>query len=649
MITKDFLGAWQQLSPIQKDAAEWNSDPLLVLAGPGSGKTRVLTCCIARILDSSRDKNFRILGLTFTNKAADEMRSRVSNFVPGQEGRLFLGTFHSFCADVLRQHGTHLNINPNFNIYSQDSDLQAVLNDAVEEGKKMSDDVSNLDKKTLPVIQHLKSHLVLPEDCREVFRDVEFADRMAVVYPAYEAELAKRNALDFNSLILKSYQLLTQFPAFAKRYRTVYPYICIDEFQDTNRAQYSLIRALTGNQHRNLFVVADDDQIIYQWNGASHKRLVEFRKDYSPRVIQLPMNYRCPPEIVELANNLIRHNFLRTADKEPLEAFQPSLGKDTVRPLPMFPDFDAEAAGVAKDIKRLHSAHLGSVVVLGRSRKLLKSVELSLRSEGLPAVISQRKDEFESTPFVWLHSILRLANDRQDDNHLEAVCGTFAQLTGVEVDPEDVTTQARASNRDYLQHWIKLVRQKASSKIVKEVVSETSRFLGEGRDFQMFSRFALDWFSKLAQAQRRADSDPATEVFAGYKEERAVWEELMRQITESLGDEITLEAFLQELQMHSKEPTPKRNTVILMTIHGAKGKEFDHVYLIGLVDDELPSFQSKQKGDNSPEMEEERRNCFVAITRAIKTLTLSYAEVYRGWEKEPSRFLFEMGLLGDQN
>jgi DNA helicase-2/ATP-dependent DNA helicase PcrA len=549
----------------------------------------------------------------------------------------------------LRQHGTHLNINPNFQIYSQDIDLQAVLNDAVEEAKKMSDVVSDLDKKTLPVIQRLKSLLVLPEDCREVCRDKGFGERMAVVYPAYEAELSKRNALDFNSLIFKTYQLFTKFPVFAKRYRTVYPYICIDEFQDTNRAQYGLIQALTGTQHRNLFIVADDDQIIYQWNGASHKRITEFMKDYSPKVIQLPTNYRCPPEIVELANNLIRHNLLRTADKEPLKAFRTSLGENTVRLLPTFPDFDAEADGIAKDINnRFHYDHLGSVVILGRSRKLLEGAVLALRNEGLPAVISQRKDEFESTPFVWLHAILRLANDKQNRSHLEVVCGAFAQLADVKVDFEDVVEQAQWSNLGYLQHWIKLVRQRTSSASVMEVIDQTSRYLGEGRDFKTFSRFALDWFNKLVQAKWQIDGDPAIEVFARYEEERSVWEDLMREITSSLGDTITLEAFLQELQMHSKEPSTDPNTVVLMTIHGAKGKEFDHVYLIGLVDDELPSFQSKQKGDDSPEMEEERRNCFVAITRTIKTLTLSYAEKYRGWPKKPSRFLFEMRLLNDQ-
>ena len=159
-----------------------------------------------------------------------------------------------------------------------------------------------------------------------------------------------------------------------------------------------------------------------------------------------------------------------------------------------------------------------------------------------------------------------------------------------------------------------------------------------------FVWYALKWLDSLAPIPESVADDPMNKVFFRYKEECVVWKDLSREIFEALG-EITLEAFLQELQMHSKESPLKPNTVVLMTIHGAKGKEFDHVYLVGLVDDELPSFQSKQKGDNSPEMEEERRSCFVAITRTIKSLTLSYAESYRGWQKEPSRFLFEMGLL----
>ena len=225
-----------------------------------------------------------------------------------------------------------------------------------------------------------------------------------------------------------------------------------------------------------------------------------------------------------------------------------------------------------------------------------------------------------------------------------AVSGRFAQLTGVEVDPEEVAARAQTQNRDFLQQWIKLARENASEAATIEMLDQTDRCLGEGRNYKVFCNFALTWFKQLASA-KSSTGDPTKEPFALYDEERDVWNELFREISTALGGDSTLGAFLQELQMRSKEALPKSGAVLLMTIHSAKGKEFDHVYLAGLVEDELPSFQSRQKGDQSPEMEEERRNCFVAVTRTIKTLTLSYARRYRGWPKEPSRFLFEMGLL----
>jgi len=649
MTIDSLKNAWDGLSTIQREVAEWDTGSLFVLAGPGSGKTRVLTCRIARILDSTRDKNFRVLALTFTNKAADEMRRRISDYVPGLENRVFMGTFHSFCADVLRQQGSHLGINPNFNIYSQDADLQAILSKAITEVKKNSDVEIRPDKNLLSVIHSLKSRLIFPENCSRLFHDNDSGEQVALLYKAYEDELTMSNALDFDSLIFKTYQLFTAFPAIAKRYRTVYQYLCIDEFQDTNCSQYSLIRAFTGDDYKNVFIVADDDQIIYQWNGASYKRIEELIDHYSPKKIQLPLNYRCPPEIVKLANNLIGHNFLRTANKKPLEAFHLSSGKETVRLLPSFKDFSLELSGVAKDVRHLHSDNLGSVAILGRSRKLLEGAKEALNNEGLHAIILQRKDNFESTPFMWLYSILNLANNRQNQSSLEAVCGTFAQLTQIEVDKEDVVRQAGISNNDYLQQWIKIIQQRNADELTKEVIDQTFRCLGEGRDFIGYIKFALGWFKRLVSVHQKTGDVLADEVFAGYIEELPVWNELMKEITQLLGDTLTLEAFLQELQLRSKEHIPNKDEVVLMTIHGAKGKEFDHVYLIGLVDDELPSYQSRKKGDNSPEMEEERRNCFVAITRTIKTLTMSYAEKYNGWCRKPSRFIYEMGLFTDSN
>ena len=298
MTTDSLKKAWDELSRIQRYVAEWDTGSLFVLAGPGSGKTRILTCRTAHILDSTRDKNFRILALTFTNKAADEMRRRIADYVPGLENRLFLGTFHSFCGEVLRQQGSHLGINPNFNIYSLDADLQAVLSKAITKVKRINNVEIRPDKNLLSVIHSLKSRLVLPENCSVLFQDKENGEEVALLYKAYEDELAKSNALDFDSLIFKTYELFTKYPAIAKRYRTVYQYLCIDEFQDTNYSQYSLVRAFTGDKYKNVFIVADEDQIIFQWNGASYNRIKKFIDDYSPKKFQLPLNYRCPPEIL---------------------------------------------------------------------------------------------------------------------------------------------------------------------------------------------------------------------------------------------------------------------------------------------------------------------------------------------------------------
>lgn len=639
MQDSQYEAAWNGLTPVQRKAAEWDKGPLLVLAGPGSGKTRVLTCRIARILRESHEQSFRLLALTFTNTAANEMRERVAALSPGEEERVLLGTIHSFCADTLRRHGTIVGVNPNFQIYSQNVDLQAIVDEAIRD-LKASFTIVDSDKTILPTIQKAKSRLIFPESCEERCKDREFGRQLAAVYQAYEDRLAKLNTLDFDSLILRTYQLFTQYPAIAERCCRVYPYICLDEFQDTNQAQYQLIRALTRDKLRNVFVVADDDQIIYQWNGASHQRLQQFKADYSASVIQLPMNFRCPDRVVRLANSLIVNNFGRMAGKEPLKAFKTEAGYNPVRLLSGFPDAQAEWASIADDIQRQHADHLGRTVILGRNRKMLDGMLRSLQALSLPSMICQRKDEFESTPLKWLHCSLRLANNRLDRRSLEAVAGTFSQLTSLKVDIDEVEEFALVNN-DLLRTWIKLVREQTQDADTLAILDTLQKNLVETAGFLSFSRFAIRWFDSLVRSDGQDDSK---EVFASYEDERVAWQNLVKDITSALGRDLSLEAFLQELDMRSKEIDERPDTIRLMTIHGAKGKEADHVYLIGLVEDELPSFQSKRKGDDSPEMEEERRNCFVAITRTCETLTLSYANSYRGWHKAPSRFLSEMGF-----
>lgn len=627
----------EDLSPIQQEAVRWGEGALLVLAGPGSGKTRVLTRRIARLLEQSADQKFRILGLTFTNKAADEMRSRVEELVPGHSTRLFLGTFHSFCAEVLRQHGSHLGLEPDFHIYSSGEDQGAVLSEALQGLREQGLGVHAADVSLLPAIERLRAELVEPEDAPRHVSSPALAERIESIYRAYDACLRKANALDFGSLIFYAVKLFRQFPALSKRYRKVYPYWCIDEFQDTNTSQYALLRAMAGDEFKNVFAVADDDQIIYEWNGASHRRLEEFRQDFQPEVLQLPTNYRCPPQIVSLANNLISYNSQRTQGKRPLESGKAAglRNGSTVR-LGQYNSDRDEARAVAADIKRLHWGAPQGVAVLARSRKILEHAQRALSEEGLHSVLAQRRDSFLSAPFRWLNACLQQSNHRRDKRNLELLCATFQEMTGVSLDPEDIIAAADATHQDYLRQWADMVASIQPSGPAHQAALQVTEHLVRGTSYSSFVDFAVPWFETLTPEFPSKPED--------YLEDKSAWVQLQKELVQSLGARAPLEAFLQELDMRSKEPPPKPGSITLMTIHAAKGREFDHVYLMGLAEDQLPSFHAVKRGERSIQMEEERRSCFVAITRARETLTLTFAQAYYGWPKRPSRFLYEMGF-----
>ncbi|RTL85749.1 MAG: hypothetical protein EKK29_11240 [Hyphomicrobiales bacterium] len=344
--------AINKLSGIQRQAVLWDQGSVLVLAGPGSGKTQVLTCRIAHLLEGSKGQSFRILALTFTNKAADEMKERISALAPGLEERTFVGTFHSFCGQVLRQHGVHIGIKPDFSIYALEDDRKAVFEDALRYARRDGSDLTSDDVRHLPLIDRLKTRLVAPEGAETALAKYRDSQRVAMAYALYEAELRRLNALDFNSLIFEAHRLFNTFPAIAARYRRSHPYWLLDEFQDTNDAQYRFIRVMAGSEFRNVFAVADDDQIIYQWNGASFRQVQRFRADFRADVVQLPTNFRCPPVIVEAANRLVAYNVTRSKDKKPLLAGKTALKlpADEHLQLRVFGTDEEEAAGIAAEI-----------------------------------------------------------------------------------------------------------------------------------------------------------------------------------------------------------------------------------------------------------------------------------------------------------
>jgi len=633
------------LNENQRQAVEWEEGPLLVLAGPGSGKTRVLTYRIARLLENSPGKHFKILGLSLTNKATGDMRTCIKGLVSNTRERILLTTFHSFCADILRQHGHHIGLRPDFTILSQEADREAVLHEAILLAIKEKGQIEATPQRFMPFFNYLLEHCVAIEEVESLLVknnvEVEKAQILATIYRNYRFCLKETNNLDFTSLIIEALELLINKPAIKKLIQRIYTHICVDEFQDTNLAQYQLIKQLVRSDSPNLFIVADNDQTLYPWNGASPERLQELRHDFEIKELQLPENYRCPVKVIEIANRLIVNNLSRSQNKPELLSAKAHSGNVSLR-IKHFSTYHEEIDWVAKDMALRPTSERIESVVLARSRKLLDGVVQALQNNGLNGYVPIRKDEFQSAPMQWLHAILRLANSRQDRKQLWRICKAFYRLEGIKLNVEEIISNAAITEGDYLRSWRNMVLKRFElSKPCRKIITDDVSKLLDYMNFLNLVKNAFDWFDGLPLTDFNVE-----EAFNDYQQEKSVWNSLYTHIKANYGEEqLSLHLLLQELDLNSKTPAPPKNAIRCYTIHAAKGLEFKHVYLIGLVEEQLPSWGAVKTGKNSSEIQEERRNCFVAITRTEISLTLSYADNYFGWTKKPSRFLQEMGLV----
>jgi len=632
-VTPELAAAMDRLSSTQREAAGWGDGACLVLAGPGAGKTTVLTARIARILDETRNKNFRILALTFTTKAGDEMRNRVEALVPGSIDRTLIGTFHSFSAQILRQHGSHLGIRPDFGVYDDDKDREELLRDALREASEKGEQVSEDDVRWLKTIDQLRGGLVGPAKIAARFQDKAAGEKAARVYSIYEAALQERNIMDFSGMILNTCRLAHQVPAVAARIRQSYPYWLIDEFQDTSPAQYRLVRFMAGDSFQNIFAVADDDQIIYQWAGASYRQIAAFREHFSPTLIQLVENRRCPPEVVRVANNLVSHNTERTPGKAPLVATKPDQGPAIS--LREFVTEEEEAAGIAEEIAGMNPSQWGECAVLSRTRAVLQPVFDALRAASVKAFIVTRRDRFMSPQFVWLQNALDQALRPADRRAFLAMAQAANRIAALELDVALLAAEAQAAGKSFLEYWA--VAASASENPIAVRLAELAHRLVESRAaWRGVVAEAVEWLPETAGSAEGIITDAA--------DDKSAWDLAVRAIRAEKGGDVDLAELLQGLALRPKEPPLDPHAVTLSTIHSAKGLEFDYVWLMGLAETILPSWQSLKEDARPAELEEERRNCFVAITRTRRNLVLTRAGQYRGWKKDPSRFLSEMGL-----
>ena len=592
------------------------------------------------MLDSSPDERFRILALTFTNKAANEMASRLTGLVPGLEGRATIDTFHGFCAQVLRQHGVHLGIKPDFAIYSQPEDRQAVLEDAL--GRDDARDSRQQSLRFLPIIDKLKAQLVAPAAAEQRMRAMdalpaEDASRVAHAYRLYEEELRRINALDFHSLILDAYRLFA-YPTLARQYQRAYRYWLIDEFQDTNGAQYALLRRMAGDDFREVFAVADDDQTVFEWNGANVDRINVLVKDLSCEVVQLPTNFRCPPRIVEAANRLIVYNSRRMVSKRAATSAPSSHGAlplngEQIQCREFATDGD-EVVGIAEEIAALDVSARGETAVLARNRSLLEAMHHALAAANVPSVVTMRRDDFLSPQMRWLVACLKQIARPLDLRNMAALAEAFGSFALSPLDWDELVARSECHGVTCFKVWTDAVR---GSDLPADVAAAVDAISG-------FSAGNIERAATLEQVLKRfEDSDPKGNI-KDLRDDLSAWRRIEREIRSARGS-LSLDGFLQELELRPKDPVSVPGTVSLTTIHGAKGQEFDTVYLIGLAEEILPSWQSLRQGYGSAALEEERRGCFVAITRTRRRLILSWARKYDEWPKRPSPFLEEMGCL----
>ena len=612
-----------------------------MLAGPGSGKAMALTHRIARIIEASPEKHFKILGLTLTNKAAAEMRDRIATLVPNVEKRILLTTFHSFCVDLLRQHGHYIGLKPDVTILPQDADRHSLLDEAIKQARV--DQVKQTGENLLPLITRLIENDIAPDGVLNVLRQQDFADpeSLSRVYRCYRSLMLERGSLDFVGLISEALGIQRTHTGVGKHVWRVYPYVCVDEFQETNLSQCEVLRHVVNPTTKNLFVVADDDQFIYQCRGAGPARLRKLREEFGMELHQLPENYRCPPEVVTLANRLIKHNFDRYAGKGDLRAHRKSGGLSVARVF-MFSDFDAEAAWVADSIAKCVPEIRAKCVVLARTRKLLEQVVYALEEKGVKGYLAARRNDFEGAPLQWLHSTLRLAKSGRSRAHLRSVCKALCSIEGVELNVGDVVSHASAKDIDFLRSWaeLALTRQDLAPHTRQFIEGALLSDLVDRLDFWKFQRAAFAWLNDFPEVRSEVEG-----VYDVYEDEKEAWLKFVNDISRLHGkSEVTLHLFLQELDMRSKSPELPKGAVPCFPVHASKGMEFDHVFLVGMVEDQLPRWAAIEKGDDSHEMREEKRNCFVAITRAGKSLTMTYAGEANGWDKAPSRFLSEMGI-----
>ena len=618
------MSIYDTLNPPQREAVAQTEGPVLILAGAGSGKTRVLTHRIAYLMDEKGVNPWNILAITFTNKAAQEMRERVDKLVGFGSESIWVSTFHSACVRILRRHIDNLGYDTNFTIYDTD-DQKSLMKDVC---RKMNIDTKIYKERSLLAqISHAKDELLTPDDMEMKAAGDYNMKKVASVYREYQAALRKNNALDFDDLIVKTVELFEKCVAVLEYYQERFKYIMVDEYQDTNTAQFKFI-SLLAQRYQNLCVVGDDDQSIYKFRGANIGNILGFEHVFpDARVIRLEQNYRSTKNILNAANQVIANNTERKAKTLWTENEEGS--KVHFR---QFLNAYEEAEYVAGEIGKLKRNGLGNYrdcAILYRTNAQSRIFEEKFIAANIPYKLVGGVNFYARKEIKDLLCYLKTINNARDDLAVQRIINVpkrgigattlgrvqdYADNMGISLYEalrvaEEVPSIGRSLSKiDGFVTFIQMLKSKADVLTVEEILQEVIDSTG--------------YVAEL-EAEDTEESRARIENIDELISKTVAYQEAM----EEQNQPATLSGFLEEVALIADIDTvdPDQDYVLLMTLHSAKGLEFPKVFMVGMEDGIFPSHMTISYGDDG-EMEEERRLCYVGITRAMKDLTLTCAQ-----------------------
>jgi DNA helicase-2/ATP-dependent DNA helicase PcrA len=614
------LSLTKGLNEPQAEAVAHGDGPILVLAGAGSGKTRVLTHRVAQLILEQGAPSSRILAVTFTNKAAQEMRERLHALLGTAGENLWITTFHSAGLRILRHNASRLSYTNQFVIYD-DQDTKGVLKQVLKD-LNINDDRYPLDTFSR-AIDKFKNNYILPAEAGQRASSIE-TDLQAQVYDRYQKVLLEANAMDFGDLLVNAVRVLREFPEVLDYYRRTLHYILVDEFQDTNKVQYMFIRLLA-EPRRNLFVVGDDDQSIYGFRGATISNILEFEKDFpNTKVVKLEQNYRSTGTILNAAHAVIEKNKSRKAKK----LWTAGDDGDSIRTFIGY-DENQEAEFITSEIRKLSTQgyKYSEMAILYRTNAQTRALEESLVRGKIPYKIFGGLKFFDRKEVKDILAYVRLLINPADNQAFQRVVNTPPRGIGAQA-VQAIAEEARETSMPFLHASVTVAQSNKSVKKFVELMGELKQAaqtmkLGE---FLGFIVEKTEYGPRLAAmkdptAQSRIENLQEL-ASLGRTMERAETstEDVMKDLLDRIS--LTSSADMPAGEAGANDPNQKTDTVSLMTLHLAKGLEFPVVFLAGMEEGLLPHYRSL---DDVVGLEEERRLCYVGITRAMKVLYLSRA------------------------